>query len=65
MLIAAMHFFEKSTNTFQFKCGMLTPTLLDVAAITCLRPDGEPFDPTKASENIKLTYKENTFSKSI
>ncbi|KAL5156645.1 hypothetical protein HKD37_15G041574 [Glycine soja] len=65
MLIAAMHFFESSTNTFQFKCGMMTPTLLDVAALTGLRPSGETYDPTKSSDNIKLVYKENTFSKYI
>jgi hypothetical protein len=65
MLIAAMHFYEKSTNTFQFKCGMMTPIFLDVAAITDLRPNGETFDPTKTSKNIKLVYKENTFSKYI
>ncbi|KAL5173278.1 hypothetical protein HKD37_16G045853 [Glycine soja] len=65
MLIAAMHFFESSTNTFQFKCGMMTPTLLDVAALTGLRPSGETYDPTKSSDNIKLIYKENTFSKYI
>jgi hypothetical protein len=65
LLIAAMHFYEKSTNTFQFKCGMMTPTLLDVAAITGLRPNGETFDPTKTSKNIELVYKENTFSKFI
>ncbi|PNX59721.1 hypothetical protein L195_g051561, partial [Trifolium pratense] len=33
MIIAALHFFESSTNTFHFECGMMTPTLLDVAAI--------------------------------
>ncbi|KAL5191633.1 hypothetical protein HKD37_04G010884 [Glycine soja] len=65
MLIAAMHFFESSTNTFQFKCGMMTPTLLDVAALTGLRPNGETYDPTNSSDNIKLVYKENTFSKYI
>jgi hypothetical protein len=65
LLIAAMHFYEKYTNTFQFKCSMITPTLLDVAAITGLRPDGETFYPTKASKNIELVYKENTFSKYI
>ncbi|KAL5130511.1 hypothetical protein HKD37_12G033556 [Glycine soja] len=65
MLIAAMHFFESSTNTFQFKCGMMTPTLLDVAALTGLRPSGETYDPTNSSDNIKLVYKENTFSKYI
>ncbi|KAH1240879.1 hypothetical protein GmHk_07G018620 [Glycine max] len=65
MLIAAMHFFKSSTNTFQFKCGMMTPTLLDVAALTGLRPSGETYDPTNSSDNIKLVYKENTFSKYI
>ncbi|KAH1206259.1 hypothetical protein GmHk_16G046769 [Glycine max] len=65
MLIAAMHFFESSTNTFQFKCGMMTPTLLDVAALIGLRPSGETYDPTNSSDNIKLVYKENTFSKYI
>ncbi|PNX61720.1 hypothetical protein L195_g052602, partial [Trifolium pratense] len=33
MIVAALHFFESSTNTFHFECGMMTPTLLDVAAI--------------------------------
>jgi hypothetical protein len=65
LLIAALHFYEKSTNTFQFKCGMLTPTLLDVAAITGLRPNGDHFDPTKTGDKVELNYKENTFSKYI
>jgi hypothetical protein len=65
LLIAALHFYEKSTNTFQFKCGMVTPTLLDVAAITGLKPDGDDFDPAKTGDNIELNYKENTFSKYI
>ncbi|KAK2384608.1 hypothetical protein QL285_071936 [Trifolium repens] len=38
MLIAALHFWENSTNTFHLKAGMMTPTLFDVAAITGLRP---------------------------
>ncbi|MCI25135.1 hypothetical protein A2U01_0046324, partial [Trifolium medium] len=62
---ATMYFFEKSTNTFQFKCGMMTPTLLDVAAITGLRPLGEDYDPANASGNIPFTYSENTFSEYI
>jgi hypothetical protein len=44
---------------------MLTPTLLDVAAITGLRPTGDHFDPTKTGDKIELTYRENTFSKYI
>jgi hypothetical protein len=65
LLIAALHFYEKSTNTFQFKCGMLTPTLLDVAAITGLRPNGDHFDPTKTGDKVELNYKEITFSNYI
>jgi hypothetical protein len=65
LLIAALHFYEKSTNTFQFKCGMLTPTLLDVAVITGLRPIGDHFDPTATGDKVELNYKKNTFSKYI
>jgi hypothetical protein len=65
MLIAAMHFWEKSTNTFQFPCGMLTPTLLDLAALTGLRPNEETFNPMNTSENIKFNPKELSFTKFI
>jgi hypothetical protein len=65
LLIAALHFYEKSTNTFQFKCEMLTPTLLDVAAITGLRPTRDHFHPTVTGDKVELSYKENTFSKDI
>lgn len=44
MLLAALKFWESSTNSFHTKCGMITPTLLDIAAITCLKPTGEVFD---------------------
>jgi hypothetical protein len=44
---------------------MLTPTLLDVAAITGLRPNGDHFDPTQTGHKVELNYKENTFSKYI
>ncbi|GAU23874.1 hypothetical protein TSUD_369820 [Trifolium subterraneum] len=63
MLIAAMHFWEKSTNTFQFPFEMLTPTLLDVAALTGLRPNEETFDPMNTSENIKFDPNELPFTK--
>ncbi|XP_058748016.1 uncharacterized protein LOC131620851 [Vicia villosa] len=45
MLVAAVHFWDASHNTFHLPCGMVTPTLFDVAAITGLRPTGETFDP--------------------
>ncbi|MCI93354.1 hypothetical protein A2U01_0114652, partial [Trifolium medium] len=41
---------------------MMTLTLLDVAAITGLRPTGDTNDPTQGSENFTFDYTENTFS---
>lgn len=46
MLLASLYFWEGSTNTFQLPCGILTPTLFDVATITGLSPLEETFDPT-------------------
>jgi hypothetical protein len=65
MLIAALHFFESSTNTFHFRCEMMTPTLFDVAAITGLSPIGDTYDPAKASQNISFDPTEKTFQKYI
>jgi len=38
MLLSVLHFWNSSTNSLHLKYGMLTPTLLDVAAITGLKP---------------------------
>jgi hypothetical protein len=65
MIIAAMHFFESSTNTFHFECGMMTPTLFDVTAITGLSPIGETYDSAKTSQSIEFDYKKKTFQKYI
>lgn len=51
MLLASLYFWEGSTNTFQLPYGMLTPTILDVAAITGLSPLGEALNPTLSIEN--------------
>lgn len=51
MLLASMYFWEGSANTFQLPCGMLTPTLFDMASITGLSPLGETFDPTLSTKN--------------
>jgi len=37
-LIAALHFWNPSTSSLHLKCGMFTPTLLDVADLTGLKP---------------------------
>ncbi|XP_058787635.1 uncharacterized protein LOC131661987 [Vicia villosa] len=56
MLLASIFFWEGSTNTFHFPCGMMTPTLFDVATITGLSPLGEIFDPTLPTEmNFNFT----------
>jgi len=44
LILAEIHFWENSINTMHLKCGMLSPTLLDVAAITRLPPIGETYD---------------------
>ncbi|KAK2426398.1 serine/threonine-protein phosphatase 7 long form protein [Trifolium repens] len=62
MLIAALHFWENSTNTFHFKAGMMTPTLFDVAAITGLRPTGPTFDPKYTTVNHQFDFKVLSFS---
>ncbi|CAJ2642239.1 unnamed protein product [Trifolium pratense] len=65
MIIAALHFFEYSTSTFHFECGMMTPTLLDVAAITGLSPLGDTYDPSKNSDTIKFDFRNKSYSKYI
>ncbi|WJX53648.1 hypothetical protein P8452_39620 [Trifolium repens] len=65
MLVTALHFFESSTNTFHFECGMMTPTLFDVAAITGFSPLGETYDLTKTGTSIEFAPKEKTFQKYI
>lgn len=40
MLLAALQFWDSSTNSFHTKCGMITATLLDIASITSLKPTG-------------------------
>ncbi|MCI76884.1 hypothetical protein A2U01_0098154, partial [Trifolium medium] len=44
---------------------MMTPTLLDVAAITGLKPTEGPYDPAKASKNISLTIIKDAYSKYV
>lgn len=51
MLLESLYLWEGSTMTFQLPCGMLTPTLFDVATITGLSPLGETFDPTLSTKN--------------
>jgi len=57
MLIAALHFWNISTTRLHLKFGMLTPTLLDVAAITSLKPTGQTFDPEGYESEISFDFK--------
>lgn len=50
IIIMLILLWEGSTNTFDLPCGMLTPTLFDVATITSLSPLGETFDPTLSTQ---------------
>ncbi|VFQ75065.1 unnamed protein product [Cuscuta campestris] len=45
LILAALSFWSISTNSFHFRFGMMGPTLLDVAALTGLRPHGEDVGP--------------------
>jgi len=60
MIIVALHFWNPSNNNLHLKCGMITPTLLDVASLTGLKPTGKSFDPdshdSKTSINTFLHY---------
>lgn len=56
MILSAFHLWEGSTNTFHTRCGMITPTLFDVSAITGLKPSGRSFDFTEV-EPLLLEFK--------
>lgn len=52
MILALIFLWEGSTKTFQLPCGMLTPILFGVAAITSLSPLGETYNPTLPTDII-------------
>lgn len=51
MMVSSFYFWESTTNTFQLPCGMVTPTLFDIATIIGLRPTGENFDPNESDKD--------------
>ena len=57
MLIAALYFWNASTNSLHLKRGMLTPTLLDVDGLTSLKPSGQTFDPENHESDICFDFK--------
>jgi len=56
MIIAALHFWNPSTNSLHLKCGMLTSTLLDVAGLTGLKPTDQTFDPDNHYSKISFDF---------
>ncbi|GAU21853.1 hypothetical protein TSUD_33490 [Trifolium subterraneum] len=60
MIIAALHFFESSTNTFQFECGMMTPTVF-----IGLPPTGDTYDPNLAGSKIEPKIRTKSYTKYI
>ncbi|XP_039687867.1 uncharacterized protein [Medicago truncatula] len=65
MIIAALHFWNPSTNSLHLKCGMLTPTLLDVAGLVGLKPIGQTFDPDTHSSGISFDFSRPTYGNFI
>ena len=57
MLIGALHFWNASTNSLHLKCGMLTPTLLDIADLTGLKPTGQTFDLESHESKLSFDFK--------
>lgn len=51
MLLASLYFWDSTHQTFHFGCGMMTPTLFDLAAIVGLKPIGEDFNPLYLTED--------------
>ena len=56
MIIAALHFWNPSTNSLHLKCGMLTHTLLDVAGLTGLNLVGQIFDPDSHVSELSFDF---------
>nr|KYP41305.1 hypothetical protein KK1_037325 [Cajanus cajan] len=60
MLLSAIFFWNRETRAFEFPCGFVCPTLLDIAAITGLAPIGDRFYPDVFEE--KISIKETSIS---
>ncbi|XP_050876858.1 uncharacterized protein LOC127080587 [Lathyrus oleraceus] len=66
LLLSNLYFWDNTYNTFHLPCGMMTPTLFEVAAIAGLPPTGETFDPYQDCENlIDFNVKNASFSTHI
>ncbi|XP_027346509.1 uncharacterized protein LOC113858193 [Abrus precatorius] len=55
MIMSSLFFWDRATSSFHVPCGMITPTLFDVAAILGLRPAGPSFRPDSHPKNPDVT----------
>nr|KYP70342.1 hypothetical protein KK1_009555 [Cajanus cajan] len=63
MLLSAIFFWNRETRAFEFPCGFVGPTLLDIAAITGLTPLGDRFHPDAVEEEISIKEVSITWDK--
>lgn len=52
MLVSSLYFLDSTHYTFHLPCGMMTPTLFDVAGIIGFKLTGETYDPDFFSKDI-------------
>nr|KYP32338.1 hypothetical protein KK1_047014 [Cajanus cajan] len=55
MLLSSIFFCNRETRAFEFPCGFVCPTLLDIAAITGLKPLGDRYLSDILEEEIPMT----------
>nr|KYP56924.1 hypothetical protein KK1_003175 [Cajanus cajan] len=63
MLLSSIFFWNRETRAFEFPCGFVCPTLLDIAAITSLTPIGDRFHPDAVEEEISMKEVSITWDK--
>ena len=63
LLLAYIYIWDNTYNTFHLPCGMMTPTLFYIVAITGLPQTGETFDPYLQLDNtINFQVKNSSFT---
>lgn len=66
MLVSSLYFWDVIDYTFHLTCGMITPTLFDLDAITRLKPTGHTYDLDIDSEdNIAFSTSRAAYSTHI
>lgn len=55
LIPAALCFWNMAFNFFQFRCGMMAPTVLDICHLLGLSPHGSPFTPNYPDLPVKFS----------